>query len=95
MDSTSDQKRNYALKFGDEQQFRVALELLDRLAVEGPIEYRIIGGYKTVLSRWTYDKLAPLLNEVGVKYTRVKMTSMSDSPPSKQAILRGLRQRRR
>ncbi len=93
IESKSAPNRDYALSFVDEQNFRLALELLDRLAGEGPVEYRLVGGYKTVLPRWTYNKLVPLLDELGVKYTRVKLTSMSDLPPGKQAVLRGLRRK--
>lgn len=91
--------RRHALEFATEQDFRVALMLLQELAATGPLEYDPIGDGReeplaAVLPEWSYNRLVPLLRERNVRYEELEVLPVSALPPKEQAELRGLKQGR-
>ena len=87
-------RRRLALQFESEQDFLAALELLEELATEGPIQYHPVGrsdAPAAILPAWCFDRLAPLLKERGIPYAKRQVRPMSDLPPEEQARLRGLK----
>ena len=83
--------RDYALRFSSSQDFVTALQLLDQLAADGPVEYDLAGTNAAVLPEWVYRRVAPLLDEHGVQYERLEVVPMSALPSEEQARRRGLR----
>lgn len=84
--------RKRGLQFQNEEDFRRALQVLDDLASQGPLEYNVAWGVSKptiVLVQWSYNRAIPVIQEQEIPFSEVRVRPMSDLPPEEQARLRG------
>lgn len=75
------------LRFSD-GNLTAALQILDVLEAEGPTEYDLAGDGIVVMPKWMLERLLPVLRERGVPHDVVRVVSISELPPERQAELR-------
>jgi hypothetical protein len=80
-----------AFRFTSNEDFEAAVQELEELAQDQPVEYEIVSGSDLlVVPGWLMKRLKPRLERRGLPYEELKVVSLDKLPPEDQARRRGM-----
>jgi hypothetical protein len=83
-------RKERALRFRDDRALLVALNVLEKLEEDIPLEYDLVPGHPiVVVPNWAFPKVESRIAKSHLTFEEVEVVPLSSLPPEEQAKRRG------